>query len=231
LRKLVSGCSVEVSGREALPWLACDVKVDSTVQARSHGGSETFQIFLCPPNFVVPRKNCFKQIMKAKDLPPKLYFLPQTSKPVCGPGPVARRNAHHITFCVSEWSGSFCYVVSRWLNVRQPALMKLTCWFCRHVDSASSSLITLQWKQVTCTMFTVRSCDSFRDQSAIFSRKGLKQHSIVKSGNPRAVRRFRLATKNKVPFRKSLFWLFPADFLCRDSAVAGHVARQISSLQ
>jgi len=34
------------------------------------------QIFLCPPNCVVPRKICFKHIMKTKILPSKNIFCP-----------------------------------------------------------------------------------------------------------------------------------------------------------
>jgi len=48
-------------------------------QARSHGG-------VFPPNFVVPRKICFKHIVKPKILPPqKCIVLHQILKPGYGP--------------------------------------------------------------------------------------------------------------------------------------------------
>jgi len=42
-------------------------------QARSHGGHSGAvppKFLLCPPNFLVPRKICFKYIIKTKIVPP-----------------------------------------------------------------------------------------------------------------------------------------------------------------
>jgi len=52
-----------------------------TAQAGTHGGHSgtvSSKSFLYPPNFVVLRKICVKD----KSFPPKMYFLPQTLKPV-----------------------------------------------------------------------------------------------------------------------------------------------------
>jgi len=40
--------------------------MDSGTETRSHGGNSG----QCPPNFVVPRKICFKSIIKTKRLAP-----------------------------------------------------------------------------------------------------------------------------------------------------------------
>ena len=42
--------------------------------------------FLFTPNFVVLRKISFKRMIKIKIFPPKMYFAPQTLKPVYGLG-------------------------------------------------------------------------------------------------------------------------------------------------
>jgi len=71
--------------------------VGSSVQARSHGGAfgavlpQIYFVFLCLPNFVAPRKICFKLIVKAKILPPQKCIVPhQILKPGYGPGSVSR---------------------------------------------------------------------------------------------------------------------------------------------
>jgi len=50
-------------------------------QARSHWGGIQGQChpkyLLCPPNFLVPRKICFKNLINTKIVPPlKMYFAP-----------------------------------------------------------------------------------------------------------------------------------------------------------
>ena len=52
-----------------------------------NSGAVTPKSFLCPPNFVVFRKMCFKHMIKIKIFPPiKCIFLLQTLKPGYGPG-------------------------------------------------------------------------------------------------------------------------------------------------
>jgi len=56
---------------------------DSSAQARGHGehsGAVTPKSFLCPPNFVVLKKICFKRIIKIKIFPLKKYILPPKSQ-------------------------------------------------------------------------------------------------------------------------------------------------------
>jgi len=61
----------------------CKNKNGNMSQARSHG--EAFQGSV-PPNFLVPRKNCFKNIIKTKLVPIYNCILPlQTPKPGYGP--------------------------------------------------------------------------------------------------------------------------------------------------
>jgi len=46
-------------------------------QTSSHGGHSGAASlnFLCPPNFVVTRKICFKHLIRQKSWPPKVYLV------------------------------------------------------------------------------------------------------------------------------------------------------------
>ena len=67
---------------KALLWLVFGT---SSNQTRSHGGafggSSPPNYFCAPPNFLVPRKICFKNMIKTKIVPPlKIYFAPPNIK-------------------------------------------------------------------------------------------------------------------------------------------------------
>ena len=72
-------------------------------QARSHKGAfggRSPLICCAPPNFVVRRKICFKDIIKSKSLPScKSNLPPQTLTPSFGPGMAAIQNSWNLIRC------------------------------------------------------------------------------------------------------------------------------------
>jgi len=73
--------SYEVDIDRALKWAIVLKRILLRPVAKgTTGGSDPQNFFLCPPNFVVPSKICFKHIKKQKSSSPKNLFLPQTLK-------------------------------------------------------------------------------------------------------------------------------------------------------
>jgi len=92
------------------------LSADGSVQARRRGGAlgaVTAKSFLCPSNFVVLRKNCFKRMIKVK------IFAPQTLKPGYGPGSTKIVSAI-IIFYFEALSASRCCITSKSYFYKSP---------------------------------------------------------------------------------------------------------------
>jgi len=70
-----------------------------------HSGAVTPKSILCPPNFVVLRKNCFKHLIIIKIFPKSVFPPPKTLKPGYWPSSAKIVSAIRI-FCFEVHSAS-----------------------------------------------------------------------------------------------------------------------------